>query len=69
MDKVKIGVIGLGGVAQLVHLPNLTKMRNIELTAVAETNKSRLNTIADKFNVKINIQITLTCLRKIMLML
>ncbi|MEB2355804.1 MAG: Gfo/Idh/MocA family oxidoreductase, partial [Ignavibacteriales bacterium] len=52
MDKVKIGVIGLGGVAQLVHLPNLTKMRNIELTAVAETNKSRLNTIADKFNVK-----------------
>ncbi|MCZ7608650.1 MAG: Gfo/Idh/MocA family oxidoreductase [Ignavibacterium sp.] len=52
MDKVKIGVIGLGGVAQLVHLPNLAKMRNIELTAVAETNKSRLNTIADKFNVK-----------------
>jgi len=26
MDKVKIGVIGLGGVAQLVHLPNLSKL-------------------------------------------
>lgn len=52
MDKVKIGVIGLGGVAQLVHLPNLSKMSNVDLCSVAEVNKSRLQTIADKFNVK-----------------
>jgi predicted dehydrogenase len=52
MDKSKIGVIGLGGVAQLVHLPNLSKMPNAELTAVCEVNKSRLITIAEKFNVK-----------------
>ena len=52
MDKVKIGVIGLGGVAQLVHLPNFSKIPNAELTAVAEVNKNRLQTISDKFNVK-----------------
>lgn len=52
MEKVKIGVIGLGGVAQLVHLPNLNKLANVELTAVAEVNKNRLLTISDKFNVK-----------------
>ena len=52
MEKVKIGVIGLGGVAQLVHLPNLNKLANAELTAVAEVNKNRLLTISDKFNVK-----------------
>jgi predicted dehydrogenase len=52
MEKVKIGVIGLGGVAQLVHLPNLTKISNADLTAVVEINKNRLLTIADKFNVK-----------------
>lgn len=52
MEKVKIGVIGLGGVAQLVHLPNLSKIQNAELTAVAEINKNRLQTIGDKFNVK-----------------
>jgi predicted dehydrogenase len=52
MEKVKIGVIGLGGVAQLVHLPNLTKIPNAELTAVAEINKSRRQVISDKFNVK-----------------
>ncbi len=52
MEKSKIGVIGLGGVAQLVHLPNLAKLPNAELTAVSEINKSRLQMIADKFNVK-----------------
>lgn len=52
MEKTKIGVIGLGGVAQLVHLPNLIKMPNVELTAVAEINRNRLNTISDKYNIK-----------------
>ncbi len=52
MEKVKIGVIGLGGVAQLVHLPNLAKVSGADLTAVAEVNKNRLLTISDKFNVK-----------------
>lgn len=52
MHKAKIGVIGLGGVAQLVHLPNFTKIPNADVTAVAETNKNRLRTIADKFGIK-----------------
>lgn len=52
MEKVKIGIIGLGGVAQLVHLPNLVKVPNADLTAVAEINKNRLLTISEKFNVK-----------------
>jgi predicted dehydrogenase len=52
MDKTKIGVIGLGGIAQLEHLPNLAKINNATVSAVAEINKSRLNTIADKFNIK-----------------
>jgi predicted dehydrogenase len=51
MEKTKVAVIGLGGIAQLVHLPNLTKLSNVEVTSVAEINKNRLNTIADKFNI------------------
>ena len=50
-ENVKIAVIGLGGVAQLVHIPNLFKMNHVELRAVAEIKTSRLNTIADKFNI------------------
>lgn len=52
MEKARIGVIGLGGVAQLVHLPNLSKMNNAEISAVAEVKQSRLTAVADKFNVK-----------------
>lgn len=51
MDKVKVGVIGLGSVAQVVHLPNLSKINDVEICAVSEVKKSRLNSIADKFNV------------------
>ena len=52
MEKTKIGVIGLGGVAQLVHLPNLVKLPNVEISAVAEINRNRLNTISEKFNIQ-----------------
>ena len=52
MQKARIGVIGLGGVAQLVHLPNLSKINNAEIAAVAEVKQSRLNAVADKFSVK-----------------
>lgn len=52
MEKTKVAIIGLGGIAQLVHLPYLSKFNNVELSAVAEPNKNRLNTLADKFGVK-----------------
>jgi predicted dehydrogenase len=52
MGKTKVAVIGLGGIAQLVHLPYLARIENVEITAVAELNTNRRNTIADKFNIK-----------------
>ena len=52
MDKTRIAVIGLGSVAQLVHLPNLVKIKNAEITAVVEVNKNRLHSVADKYDVK-----------------
>lgn len=52
MEKTRVAVIGLGSVAQLVHLPNLVKIKNAEISAVAEVNKSRLNSVADKYEIK-----------------
>lgn len=51
-ETTKIAVIGLGGMAQLVHLPILSKLSNVNIVSVAEINKNRLNTVADKFNIK-----------------
>ena len=52
MEKTRVAVIGLGSVAQMVHLPNLMKIKNADISAVAEINKNTLNLVADKFNVK-----------------
>jgi predicted dehydrogenase len=49
MDKTKVGVIGLGGIAQLIHLPILSKLETVELVSVAEINKNRLKTIGEKY--------------------
>lgn len=50
--KSRIAVVGLGSVAQLVHLPILSKINSADIVAVAELSKTRLNTVADKFNIK-----------------
>lgn len=50
-NETRIAVIGLGGVAQLVHLPILCKLKDAKIAAVAEINKSRLNIVADKFGI------------------
>jgi predicted dehydrogenase len=52
MGKTKIGIIGLGGITQLIHLPVFTKFKDVDVTAVSEINKNRLNIVADKFNIK-----------------
>ena len=52
MEKTRVAVIGLGGVAQLIHLPNLKKLNSVEIAAAAEVNKSRLAIVSDKFNIK-----------------
>ena len=51
-QKTKIAVIGLGTVGQLVHVPILAKLNSVELVAVSDINKTRLNSVADKFNIK-----------------
>lgn len=51
MEKTRIGVIGLGGIAQLVHLPILSKLDNVEICGIAEINKNRLKFIGEKFSI------------------
>ena len=51
-ENTKIAVIGLGGAAQLIHLPMLSKINSVEIVAVSELSKSRLKSVADKFHIK-----------------
>jgi predicted dehydrogenase len=51
MNKIKFGIIGLGGIAQVVHLPILSKLENAEIIAVCDTDKTKAKMLAEKYNV------------------
>ncbi|KUO60886.1 dehydrogenase [bacterium BRH_c32] len=51
MEKTKVGIIGLGGIAQLVHLPILNKQANVSIEAICDLTKSRLKSVGDKYNI------------------
>jgi len=52
MDKVKLGVVGLGWVAQVIHLPILMKLADAEIVAVCDREKGRARLVAEKFGLK-----------------
>jgi predicted dehydrogenase len=52
MDKTKVIVAGLGGIAQIAHLPILSKMENIEIAGLCDVDKSKLKFVASKYGVK-----------------
>lgn len=52
MEKTKILISGLGGIAQIAHLPILNKMENVEIAGVCDIDKSKSKTIAHKYGVK-----------------
>jgi predicted dehydrogenase len=51
MGKLKFGVIGAGSIAQIVHLPILSKMDDIELTAICDIDDKKISGLSEKFNI------------------
>jgi len=52
MEKTKTALIGLGGIAQVMHLPALLKLQEAELCAICDKDFSKAKNIAKKFNIK-----------------
>jgi len=48
---VRLAVLGAGSVAQVVHLPILTRMRGVEVVAVADRDAHTARTIASRFQI------------------
>lgn len=46
---IRVGVAGAGRAAQVVHLPILTKLRDVEIAGVADVQEEKARTIADRF--------------------
>ncbi len=51
MEKIKIGIIGAGGIAQYAHIPCFQKLENAEVAAICDPNELKLNEVAEKFKI------------------
>ncbi len=51
MAGIRIGIIGLGAIAQAVHIPGILGSKDFELTAVCDTDKERLLDTARKYGI------------------
>jgi predicted dehydrogenase len=52
MEKIKLAVAGLGGIAQVMHLPILLKMQDVEIAAVCDKDTTKAKNVSKKYNIK-----------------
>ncbi len=52
MEKMTIGVIGCGSIAQIAHFPSIAKRDDIELVAVCDADEKRAEEIGGKYGAK-----------------
>ena len=50
--KVKLGVVGCGGIAQLVHIPSLKRIKEVELVAVCDIYGDVAKGVATKYGIE-----------------
>jgi predicted dehydrogenase len=50
-EKLRVGLLGVGAIAQVVHLPVLAQLENVELTAVCDIDEPRARAIAGRFGI------------------
>lgn len=50
-SPARIAVLGTGAIAQVAHLPILTRMRGVEVVGVHDSDRSKARTIADRVGI------------------
>jgi len=51
MKKVKVGIIGAGGIVQIGHIPSFQKLPDVEVVAISDPNEEKLKFVAEKFRI------------------
>lgn len=51
MDRLRIGVIGVGGIAQMMHLPHMTDDDQFDVVALADINPSALEAVGARWGI------------------
>jgi predicted dehydrogenase len=50
-EKVRVAMLGLGSIAQVVHLPILSQLKHAELVGVCDVDRSKARAIAARFGI------------------
>jgi predicted dehydrogenase len=50
-ERVRVGIVGVGAITQLAHLPVLSRMRGIEVVALCDNDNAKARALADRFGV------------------
>ena len=50
--KIKLAMIGAGGMANRVHYPSLASFKDVQIAAVCDLSPERLNATADQYGIK-----------------
>src|SRR5439155_15692520 len=51
-ERLRVGVIGGGAIAQVAHLPVLRKLKSVDVQAICDTDLPKARALADRFGVK-----------------
>lgn len=51
-EKLKFGIIGCGSIAQIVHIPILNRLNSVEIKAICDIDKKKVQQIANSYDIK-----------------
>jgi predicted dehydrogenase len=51
MEKVRIALVGVGGISQVVRIPAVLKMEDVQLVALCDIDEAKLGSVSEKFGV------------------
>jgi predicted dehydrogenase len=50
-ERLRVGIVGGGAIAQVAHLPTLRKLKNVEVQAICDIDLPKARALADRFGV------------------
>ncbi len=51
-DRLRVGVIGAGAIAQVAHLPTLRKIKNVDIAVLCDSDLPKARAVANRFKVR-----------------
>ena len=51
-ERLKVGIVGGGAIAQVAHLPVLKKLKSVEVQAICDTDLPKARALVDRFGIK-----------------